>query len=42
MEGASIKVNEQSMVIKHYHVIHTMHFLTSIEPKSMGVIANFN
>jgi hypothetical protein len=46
MERASIKVNEHSMVIKHHCVIHIIHFLTSIEPRSKGVIVsrvvNFN
>jgi hypothetical protein len=40
MERDSIEVNEQSMVIKHHRIIHTIHFLTHIELKSMGVIVS--
>jgi hypothetical protein len=43
---STIKVNEQSMIIKHYPTVYTIHFLALIKPSFMGVIVsglpNFN
>jgi hypothetical protein len=42
----TIKVNEQSMIVKHYPTVYTIHFLALIKPSFMGVIVsglpNFN